>query len=58
MTLSTSCETCGKFGGPYLTGGLASPESVARAALRDAQKHAETCRRIPERLWPETGGAK
>lgn len=59
MTLAVSCEACGNIGGPYLTGELASAAYVTGAALRDAQNHAERCRRIPERLWPENAeGAK
>lgn len=42
-----ACEACG----PLLRGeGLADAD-----ALDHAQKHAETCRRVPKRLWPNGG---
>lgn len=42
-----ACEACG----PLLRGeGLDDTD-----ALDHAQKHAETCRRVPKRLWPNGG---
>lgn len=44
-----TCESCGQL--PDI--GSYNPATLAQAA----QNHAETCRRIPKRLWPD-GGAK
>jgi hypothetical protein len=44
-----NCEACGSL---FISG---SPK--AEAANQVAQDHAQTCLRLPERLWPE-GGAR
>lgn len=59
-TLVMACEGCGRGAGPFTTSehDLSSKDTVHRA-LAQGQRHAETCRRIPVRLWPENaGGAK
>jgi hypothetical protein len=45
--LQAVCESCGFTEGPYW---LLSDDN---GLMDEAQKHAETCRRIPERLWPK-----
>lgn len=55
-TLVTACEGCGSGRGPYTVAEHEIDKDTVRRALRDAQKHAETCRRIPVRLWPESAG--
>lgn len=58
-TLAMACEGCGNGRGPYAVAEHEIDKDTVRRALRDAQRHAETCRRIPVRLWPEnTGGAR
>lgn len=58
-TLVVACEGCGQCGGPYYQGiGDDTPERGFRDAKRDAQRHAETCRAVPERLWPENGALR
>ena len=51
-TLQMACEGCGRHGGPYFPAEHETDSDVVSAALRIAERHAEVCRRIPERLWP------
>lgn len=51
-TLVVACEGCGQCGGPYFRAEHETESDVVSAALRAAQRHADVCRRIPERLWP------
>ncbi len=58
-TLVMACEGCGRGRGPFAPAEHETDKDTVRRALREAQRHAETCRRIPVRLWPEnTGGAQ
>lgn len=54
--LTVSCEGCGPVGRPFEP---VFPTDSSNRVLHDAtvaaQHHAETCRRIPERLWPKDG---
>lgn len=57
-TLCTVCEACGQLGGFYLPTEFRTDRDLLLDAMHAAEKHAATCRRIPERLWPENvGGA-
>lgn len=53
-TYTTACEACGVFDKGHWTGDAAQYYTQARAAAV-AEPHAASCRRVPERLWPEDG---
>lgn len=53
FALTTFCEGCGATEGPfYKVMPEDQPDRSRGAATRAAQKHAESCRAVPERLWP------
>jgi hypothetical protein len=67
VSFETACEACGPFDkvqnvSDYRYFGYNAWREDPHAARRareavdkNASAHAETCRRIPERLWPEDG---
>lgn len=53
FALTMFCEGCGATEGPfYKVMPEDRPERSRGDATRAAQKHAESCRAVPERLWP------
>lgn len=53
FALTVFCEGCGMTAGPFhKVMPEDRPERSRGDATRSAQKHAETCRAVPERLWP------
>lgn len=52
LTLQVSCEGCGRLCGVYRRAAHETDADVVASALRAGQRHAETCRCLPKRLWP------
>lgn len=53
FTLTMLCEGCGATSGPFhKVMPEDRPERSLGDAIRAGQKHAESCRAVPERLWP------
>lgn len=53
---AATCEACGYVNGSgYRGASEVDRDHAQRHAERHASAHAGTCRRLPERLWPEDG---